>query len=556
MGKVRIRLRLAIVGLAATTLAGGSLVEGLGVGPAEAAGNVTVSGNSPPVSVPPNAMNAPISPVNFQETLPGAVMGDPIPGDLSTVSQGYICVSAVAGTFSGSPAISLTPSATAGTAAIDGNVSIILFNGWTTLVTQVLVPSTTTPTTFTFSNLTVHAPGATGSVSAQVSIDNNASCTNPNAMTLNPVTIYTVASGYVLAFGDSIAAGYGLGPSGPQAGGSSNGNPNTYSAVLAGDLGLVDRNFAVEGATAGIQPVLLGIGFGVHSQICRSVGDFVATHTTCTRVGTVTPPRLITMTVGADDIGFASCMTDLLESGLQPNNPCAGSNLDTSLNSLRTNLKLDLGLIHLYYPNVPVILTGYYNPLGDQTLLPADCPLVTAAVVTPLVEKQNWNALFKYALDLYVRQSNGIPGVPFQNIAKDAVISAFGRQVMQRLNNALMNAATGQPNVSFVPIDIGAFGLCSSSPLIFEPQVEAKFVLTTPLQSDQEVDLNFGLQDTCPGPKDPFENSLTYGPTSGTVSLLAGQVLKYSYYFGSNCVPHPTAYGQAVIAGQLWSHLP
>ena len=87
----------------------------------------------------------------------------------------------------------------------------------------------------------------------------------------------------VLAFGDSIAAGYGLGPSGPNAGGSADGNVFTYSAVLASRLGLPERNLAVEGDNAS----------GVHNQICASVNGS-PTATGCDGAVTPAQPHFIT----------------------------------------------------------------------------------------------------------------------------------------------------------------------------------------------------------------------------------------------------------------------
>jgi len=167
----------------------------------------TVSANSPAVTLLPNSVNAAISPINVSESGVGVVDGDNIPGDLSTTSQGYICISASAGKFTGSPTISVSPSGTGGTATVTGEVSIISpaagpNTGLSTLVAQVLAPSLTVPTTFVFSNLTVDAPAADGPVTVSAFIDDNSQCDNPLAVGLlvpgslvfNPVTIYTVGS--------------------------------------------------------------------------------------------------------------------------------------------------------------------------------------------------------------------------------------------------------------------------------------------------------------------------------------------------------------------------
>jgi lysophospholipase L1-like esterase len=356
-----------------------------------------------------------------------------------------------------------------------------------------------------------------------------------------------------VALGDSIAAGYGNGPSGPSAGGSSNNNIFAYPALLADRLGSVDRNFAVEGATAARTSAS-----GVLAQICESVGGSVdLTRTGCTAPAPAPiTPRFITITVGADDINFPQCMIGALESGIQPNNPCAGNNFTKALKGLQANLSLDLQVLQQYYPGTPIIVTGYYNPFGtsgEALLLAPNCPLVTAAVVVPMTLAHEWARLFKYLLELHVRATSGVGGVPGDNYATDAELSAFARQVLLRLNNTLATVAASQANVTFAPLALTE-GLCSSSEQIFEPQVRVSYTVKVPFQPDKTENFEFGQQTTCID-QDPFEQKFTKSG-SGTVSLIAGAVLQYSYSVSSNCVPHPTISGQVSIAKQVLSFLP
>jgi putative cell wall-binding protein len=158
--------------------------------------------NAPPVSLAPNTVNGAISPITITEQGPDVVDSDSTVGDVSPASNGYICVAMVTpgAKFTGTPTISAS-----GTAIVQGTVSIIggfiqqpsvtfppslvLTGPVSTLVAQVLFNSVTTPSTFTFSNLTVDAPGTTGPVTVQVTIDNNAQCTNPTQVLLpgNPL---------------------------------------------------------------------------------------------------------------------------------------------------------------------------------------------------------------------------------------------------------------------------------------------------------------------------------------------------------------------------------
>jgi lysophospholipase L1-like esterase len=356
----------------------------------------------------------------------------------------------------------------------------------------------------------------------------------------------------VLGLGDSIAAGYGLGPSGPSAGGQSVTNAFAYPAVLAGKLGLAHANMAVEGDNA----------VGVYQQICNSASGLVVDGSCEGATVPVTPPpRLITLTVGADDIDFSGCMIGFLKDGIRPENPCASNNLARRLSELRSNLTNDFRLLTAYYPDVQVILTGYFNPLGDHNVVPNTCPLVTAAVVGPWITHDSWQPLLKYVLSYVARSQIGNPQPPPQNEYTAALLSAFTRQAVTRLNNTLagvaatLNPATGRPYALFIPLDLGSHGLCDASPLVFDPLFTGSVGLEGP-GAGPPIPLDFGHQNPCQGPKDPVEARLTYGPAQGTISLIAGQVLTYKYFFTPNCVPHPTIAGQRVLADEVLAALP
>src|SRR5206468_203912 len=92
------------------------------------------------------------------------------------------------------------------------------------------------------------------------------------------------------------------------------------------------------------------------------------------------------------------------------------------------------------------------------------------------------------------------------------------------------NPATGQPNATFAPLDIGARGLCDSSPLVFDPIIQASFQVSGPLGSGQ-LGIDFGDQNTCTGPKDPFEGMNTVGPRSITGQIAAIENFAIHYYF-------------------------
>ncbi len=117
--------------------------------------NVFVTANVPPVSVQPNAINAPISPVAIYETQFG---------QLTSGAAGYVCLTLQGGS-TWSTAGGPTFTASGGTGAVTaGPVS---GGGTATLAGQVTTSSTTDPgAVFTFNNLEVNSSSTIGPVVA------------------------------------------------------------------------------------------------------------------------------------------------------------------------------------------------------------------------------------------------------------------------------------------------------------------------------------------------------------------------------------------------------
>ena len=128
--------------------------------------NVFVTANVPPVSVQPNAINAPISPVAIHETQFG---------QLTAGANGYVCLT-LAGTNTWSTAGGPTFTASGGTGAV--TVVPVSGGGTNTLVGEVTTASTTDPgAVFTFSNLEVNSDNTIGQVVASVRINAASNCT-------------------------------------------------------------------------------------------------------------------------------------------------------------------------------------------------------------------------------------------------------------------------------------------------------------------------------------------------------------------------------------------
>ncbi len=128
--------------------------------------NVFVTANVPPVSVQPNAINAPISPVAIHETKFG---------QLTSGAAGYVCLTLPSGdtwSTAGGP----TFTASGGTGAV--TAVPVSGGGTNTLAGQVTTSSTTDPgATFTFSNLEVNTNNTIGPVAAVVRINAASNCT-------------------------------------------------------------------------------------------------------------------------------------------------------------------------------------------------------------------------------------------------------------------------------------------------------------------------------------------------------------------------------------------
>ncbi len=148
-----------------------------------------VTANNPAVSVLPSAINAPISNIVLTESTLDAVpaLGAPI-----GTTGGFVCVTLSAGdgsftTTATNPTFTVNTSNEGGTGTVTSTVFLADSSSGTyayktgtftspdstdnTLVSQVLFPSTTTPTTYTFSGITVDAPdGYEGPVGATVMV--------------------------------------------------------------------------------------------------------------------------------------------------------------------------------------------------------------------------------------------------------------------------------------------------------------------------------------------------------------------------------------------------
>ncbi len=334
--------------------------------------------------------------------------------------------------------------------------------------------------------------------------------------------VLSVSTGAVLAFGDSIAAGYGLGPSEgfPD-------NPDAYSAILAQKLGYDSQNYAVEGVCAGI-----GNDCPAHSvdwQIQQVPASFI--------------PSLITLTVGANDINFGGCLESIIENGDESmhslTDPCNPATLSRHLADFKGKLANDLTTLQGKYPGVPIQVMDYYNPLPPPPAAKQSaCLFSDVATLTYEHAQIGWlNTVDTFILhhSKFNSDARTVQGLLY----KDA------QTVLNQLNTAINTTANGHATVvntnDFAGHDICAQG----SEWVFSPTFAIDMSLKVGSVS-KSTHLEIGGDEVCPDPvssvdknfkiSEQFKNTFLH--ISGSLNIAGGL----------NCLPHPTVAGQTAIA--------
>jgi len=335
--------------------------------------------------------------------------------------------------------------------------------------------------------------------------------------------VLSVSSGAVLAFGDSVAAGYGLGPSQ-----GNNDNPAAYPSVLAGKLGYGSLNEAVEGECAAAENGCPDPSQAVDWQIKQVPASY--------------QPSLITLTVGANDIDFADCLQSIIVGGdlslTSKSDPCTPKNLRKSLGIFETNLKSDLTTLKDKYPGVPIMVMDYYNPFPQApTGVHLACPFSTAATLFYEHAQLGWAGAVYMALEepaLFALEARTVQG----RIYKDA------GSVLGQVNAAINTAASGLATVVNTN-DFAGHDICSSDQWVFSPtfQIDMSLSIATITNS---AHLSIGGDEVCPDPIPPLDKNIKVSAKFSEKFVgLSGSV---NIAGGTNCLPHPTETGQASIA--------
>lgn len=339
--------------------------------------------------------------------------------------------------------------------------------------------------------------------------------------------VLQVSNAGVLGFGDSVAAGYGLGPSegNPD-------NPDAYSALLAKALGNVPvKNFAVEGACASSSER----GCRAHSvnwQIAKAK-----------KLTSAFKPSVITLTVGADDINFGGCLESIFTNGdiamRASKDPCRPAELRKHLTALRHGLGTDLRTLSARYPGTPILVMDYYNPFPPP---PGAKGGVCGAnqLATILYERHQLKSWWKAAY-LYVRHHGR-----FMKDARSYQKRLYhdAQNVLRQLNSTINTTAARYASV----ITTGNFSghnMCAKkAKWVFAPTGGVKIYLHAgPFHWQKRI--TTGNNQICPDPVSSADWNLRK-----TVHFHIGKH-RFGHItvgLGVNCMPHPRLAGQKAIA--------
>ncbi len=196
-----------------------------------------------------------------------------------------------------------------------------------------------------------------------------------------------------VAMGDSVAAGLGLeSASDSSACGRTN---ESYPSLAAPMLNMQLKSYACSGATLmnGILGVQTVNNFAVTAQIDKTLESKA--------------PKLITLTIGANDIGWTDILGRCITATCGTDSD--SSEVETKLMSVKKNLQEVLKKIHDRYQKTQptLMITGYYHVFPDTN----DCSTIPG--IDPQ-EQEWWNAQGD-KLDLTIADATS--GYSFVNFA-------------------------------------------------------------------------------------------------------------------------------------------
>ena len=336
----------------------------------------------------------------------------------------------------------------------------------------------------------------------------------------------------VVAFGDSVAAGQGLGP----ALGYPN-NERAYPARVGAALGWPSRNVAVSSACAATAgrpgshpdtPDACTTSI-LHDQLDRARGVFNGS------------PRLVLITVGANDIQFADCSIEAIVPDLSEG-ACENDALRRRLEALDANLSLALDRLRQRYPDATIMLTSYYNPMPAPAAEGEDpCPIYEplAALDSPL----------SLVSDASLRRAA---------LALQATVHERFRDGVSALNEVIRRVAS-RAGASVATLDFAGHDLCRSqtgdgeATWVYGPDYDVRFRVTGAAILGGGKQWTGTLPSRCPSPTPAEPEPFSTGEVTRRIGVVE---VVYSARVTINCMPHPTQDGQQAIADAVVDAVP
>ena len=365
----------------------------------------------------------------------------------------------------------------------------------------------------------------------------------------------------IVAFGDSIAAGEGNTlPSGVDAAhayqGYSNStwtdSPDAYPAVLAKKTGARVYNFAVSGACAESYPCTSGN----HVVLNPDNPDDIST-----QLGQAATldlhPKLVTLTIGANDVNFKDCTLGQLGLMGYPTTqkPCVGKTFQSTLQSLQGNVVAVLQKIRDLYPDASIGLSLYFNPVpaGLVTNANSVCSQDNASALHLLSKWVKNRSIAKSDLAPFVIPGVGLGGDTIKNEQTELASFHSGAEtIVNSLNLTLSRAAASVSGVTTVTMDINGHGLCEDYPggnggYIYGPRIMVSALATSGSIFYKSYNRDFVPSDKCVAYNNGCKSLGFQNTGKWSYGLIKGD-WSYAVVIGINDLPHLTQSGQSHAA--------
>jgi hypothetical protein len=337
-----------------------------------------------------------------------------------------------------------------------------------------------------------------------------------------------VLEGTLVALGDSVVAGHGLGPD-PNGFGH---NPSSTYVQQVGDaLHLRVANMAMTGACASNATLSTDPNHGTPASCSdRSImaDQINAIPYTATQV---------VVGVGADDIEFAFCLEKWLNNAPEQNQCQSGNaTMASKIAALKVNLGTVLDRVNAMPSKPFVTVMGYYNLFADHAT--TDDPNTVCDIFYPAaVARDNTLAIYDHS------------GTSFRAKASDTQHAGYlyGADVVQQLNDAISGVAAAKgatfvnPQATFAGHDMCATirGGTVSDTYVWGPKFHENWDAI--LCCDQDYDSR-PMPATC-------QFTVPNRDKVVTTSVHKDFVGTYTVVFDTNCIAHPTQSGANALVG-------